>query len=67
MEKLDIRGWMHLFWCPLPVMYGESMLHFYKNFKVLEDGTVRSKVRVVDLVHDEKSARGDIKCPNGGI
>lgn len=54
LEKIENQGWTHLFVCPLPVMYGEAMLHFYKNFKVLEDGTVSSKVRRVDLVLDTK-------------
>lgn len=30
-----------MFLCSLLVMYGEIMLQFYKNFKVLENGTVR--------------------------
>lgn len=54
MEKLKIHEWMHLFLCPLVVIYGEAMLHFYKNFRVLEDGRMNSEVRRVDLVLDVK-------------
>lgn len=39
-------------------MYGEGILHFYKNFKVLEDGTKSSGVKGVDLVHDAKPFEG---------
>lgn len=53
-EKLEVLRWTHMFLCPLPVMYSEAMLHFYKNFKVLKDSTMSSEVREVDLVLDPK-------------
>lgn len=50
LEKLKNQKWTNLFLCPLYVMYGIVMLHFYKNFKLLEEGTVSTEVRGIDLV-----------------
>lgn len=52
LDTIENQGWTHLFVCPLPVMYGEAMLHFYKNFMLLEDDTIRAEVSGVDLVLD---------------
>lgn len=49
-EKLKHQKWTCLFMCPFPMMYDKVMLHFYSNFKLLEDGTMSSMVRRVDLV-----------------
>lgn len=67
MEKLEVQGWTHLFICPLPIIYGEIMLHFYKNFKVLEDGTMSTKIRGVDMVPDTKLLREILNVPVEGF
>lgn len=54
LERIENHTWTHLLLCPLPVIYGEPMIYFYKNFKVLEDETVNTEVRVVNLVIDAK-------------
>lgn len=48
-------------------MYGEAMLHSYKNFKVLEDGTVSSEVRGVNLVLDVKLLAEILNVPVEGF
>lgn len=50
LEKLECQKWTHLFLCPLPMIYGKAILHFYKNFKLLKEGTMITKVRGMDLV-----------------
>lgn len=45
LEKLEVQGWTHLFLCIFLAMYGEATLHFYMNFKVLENGQVSTEVR----------------------
>ncbi|OIT27548.1 hypothetical protein A4A49_21302 [Nicotiana attenuata] len=54
LEKMKVHGWTHLFLFSLPIMYGEAMLHFYMNFKLLENDQVSIKVREVNLVLDAK-------------
>lgn len=61
LEKLEFQKWTNIFLCPLPFMYFDA-IHFYKNFKVLEDGTVSLEVNGVDLDIDAKVAGEDIKC-----
>ncbi|XP_075092293.1 anaphase-promoting complex subunit 11 [Nicotiana tabacum] len=41
-ELLEVQGWTYLFLCSLTVIYGEAMLHFYMNFKVLENDQLSS-------------------------
>lgn len=67
MEKLENQGWTHIFLCPLLVMYGQAMLHFYKKFIVPEDGTVSSKVKGVDLVLDVKMLGVILNVPVEGF
>lgn len=54
MERTENQKWTHLLLCIFSVMYGEAMLHFYKNFKALDDYKVSSKIKGEGLVLDAK-------------
>lgn len=52
---------------PLTVMYGEAMLYFYKNFKMLDDGTLSYEVRGMDLVLNFKLLGEILNVPVEGF
>lgn len=62
-EKLKYQKWIHLFVCPLPVMYREAMIYVYKNFKLLEDSLVSFGVRRVDLILNTEILGNFLKVP----
>lgn len=48
-------------------MYDEVMMHFYKNFKLLENGTVHTEVRRVDVVLDVDLLREILRVHMNGF
>lgn len=48
-------------------MYGEALLHFYMNFKVLENEIVSTEVRGVNLVLDAKILGKILNVPVEGF
>lgn len=56
-----------MFLFPLLVMYGEAMVHFYKNCRVLDDGTMSVEVKGVELVLAAKLLVEILKVPMEGF